>query len=190
MKDLYLKNLTNYAGLYFAQTRKDGEYGKEGLTHGLYGAMHGLEHGIGLEGILESLKAQGLASIHGNNGLNAKMELSDLISGGSKTFMDSAAMLKTKDLASYITGNLGEGVKLIQEKAYEGKTLAELMQSKSEGEQLYAKYLFGQMNHAVEKNMYALAIEAQANDNSKGYEAMKAQLEAKTKEKGEKPKKK
>jgi hypothetical protein len=135
---IFKENLDKYASQFYASLMKTGEYGKQGQVNGLFTSLYGLKEKGGLEGMLDRLKGQALQSIQGGDGLNAKIDLSEIIENSAKVFLESYQNLKPEDLKEYL-----KVLKDVEVPIRGTRTIAEIAKDKnaSEEEKAYAGHL-------------------------------------------------
>jgi len=170
MVKTYQDNLETFGHFYYASLMKSGEYGKEGLVDGLNATLVGLKDKIGLEGILNGLETQAMQSIEEGNGVNAQLNLAEIIKNNAQAYIESAVLLKINDLTPYIKERLGKDVEIVSEGKYQNKRLGELLDKKaSKEEQNYGIYLLSQLRNSVMAEMTPLSYQERARKTTEAY---------------------
>lgn len=145
MRERYLTNLDRLEGFFYAhEAKKQGEKGQE---NALDASIWTFRNKIGLEGMLQGVRAEAMASIRESNGLRIGDLLNTNIDGGYETFLGSLGKLKINDLIPYITGRL-EDVEIVEK--FGDSTVESLSQRNSSNERkTHAAYITEQVTNAA-----------------------------------------
>ncbi|MCX6750965.1 MAG: hypothetical protein NTZ83_05885 [Candidatus Pacearchaeota archaeon] len=164
----FKENLNRYTSQFYASLMKSGDYGKQGQVNGLFTSLYGLKEKGGLEGMFDRLKGQALQSIQNGDGLNAKLDLADIIENSAKVFLESYQNLKPQDLKDYL--GVLEGVEVPIRGT---RTIREISEDKhaTEEEKGYAAHLMNMGMNAALYEGNKIAISEQAKEQNAAFMA-------------------